>query len=376
MLVLEKRAIYCRFLNFLILMILISGCYDSEDVDRRTIVSPIGIDSRPDNKLLVTFRMHLISSANEGGSKKTGGKNYLLRSSLAPGIFQALNNVQVQDDHTIFIGQCRAIIFGEGIAKTGLKSSLDFFSRMPTFPPTASITIGRPTAEAIQNINWPETEMHDQNIRWFFSSRPNQKYDVKKWTLVRDIYDHLQDPLIPIVTPWDNNQTMKMVGLAVFSAERMVGELNLTEAALLDLLRNPWKENRISFSLNQNSQISLYSITGRRKVKVDYRNDRPFFKISLRLNAFLGELTGGAKAPLTANKLDLLSKRTESYLERSFVKILKKLQLMKSDPLGLGNYFRAKQSKHFSIEKWPLHYQQAEFDIDVKVFIDRLGVLK
>lgn len=376
MLVLEKRAIYCRFLNFLILMILISGCYDSEDIDRRTIVSPIGIDSRPDNKLLVTFRMHLISPADEGSSPKTGGKNYLLRSSLAPGIFQALNNVQVQDDHTIFIGQCRAVIFGEGIAKTGLKSSLDFFSRMPTFPPTASITIGRPTAEAIQNINWPETEMHDQNIRWFFSSRPNQKYDVKKWTLVRDIYDPLQDPLIPIVTPWDNNQTMKMVGLAVFSAERMVGELNLTEAALLDLLRNPWKENRISFSLNQNSQISLYSITGRRKVKVDYRNDRPFFKISLRLNAFLGELTEGSKAPLTANKLDLLSKRTESYLERSFVKILKKLQLMKSDPLGLGNYFRAKQSKHFSIEKWPLDYQQAEFDIDVKVFIDRLGVLK
>lgn len=376
MVVLEKGAVYFRFLNLLILMILISGCYDSEDIDRRTIVSPIGIDSRPDNKLLVTFRMHLISPTNEGPSSKAGGKNYLIRSSLAPGIFQALNNIQVQDDHAIFIGQCRAIIFGEGIAKTGLKSSLDFFSRTPTFSPIASIAIGRPTAEAIQNINWPETEMHDQNIRWFFSSHPNQKYNVKKWTLFRDIYDPLQDPLIPIVTPWDNNQTMKLVGLAVFSAERMVGELNLTEAALLDLLKNPRKENRISLPLNQNSQVSLYSITGRRKIKVDYRNGRPYYKISLRLNGFLGELIGGPKAPLTAGKLDLLRKRAESYLERSFVKIIKKLQQMESDPLGLGNYFRAKQSKHFSIEKWPLHYQQAEFDIDVKLFIDRLGVLK
>lgn len=376
MLVLEKRAICCRLLNFLILMSLISGCYDSEDIDRRTIVSPIGIDSRPDNKLLVIFRMHLISPATEGGSPKSGGKNYLIRSSLAPGIFQALNNIQIQDDHAIFIGQCRAIIFGESLAKTGLKSSLDFFSRMPTFPPTASITIGRPTAEAIQNINWPETEMHDQNIHWFFSSRPNQKYDVKKWTLFRDIYDPLQDPLIPIVTPWDNYQTMKLVGLAVFSADRMVGELNLTEAALLDLLRNPRKENRISISLNQNSQVALYSITGKRKIKVDYRADRPFYKISLRLHAFLGELSGGTKKPLTMKKLDLLRKRTESHLERTLAKILKKLQLLQSDPLGLGNYFRAKQSKHFSIEKWPLHYQQAEFDIDVKLLIDRLGVLK
>ena len=42
--VLEKGAVYFRFLNLLILMILISGCYDSEDIDRRTIVSPIGIE--------------------------------------------------------------------------------------------------------------------------------------------------------------------------------------------------------------------------------------------------------------------------------------------------------------------------------------------
>ena len=169
---------------------------------------------------------------------------------------------------------------------------------------------------------------------------------------------------------------MKLVGLAVISAERVVGGLDLTEAALLNLLKTPRKENRISLPLNQSSQVSLYSITGRRKIKVDYRNGRPYYKISLRLNGFLGELIGGPKAPLTAGKLDLLRKRAESYLERSFVKIIKKLQQMESDPLGLGNYFRAKQSKHFSIEKWPLHYQQAEFDIDVKLFIDRLGVLK
>lgn len=374
MLILKKKAAYCLLISFLVL---ISGCYDSEDIDRRVIVNPIGIDSGPDGKMLATFRMHMISPTNAGSSAQTtGNANYIIHSSLASGVFQALNSIQVQDDHAIFVGQCRTVIFGEGFAHTGLKPGLDFFSRMPSFPPTAYIVIGRPTAAAIQNINWPETEMHGQNIRWFFSNRPNQKYCVKKWTLSRDIFDPLQDPLIPIVTPWDNNQTMKLIGLAVFSEDRMVGELNLTEAALLQLLRNTGKENRLTIPLGQNNQASFHSITGRKKVKVYYLKDRPIFKFTLCLKAFLGELTEGGKLPLTKKELEIIQKRTENHLEKSLIKILEKLQTMKSDPLGLGNYFRAKQSKHFSIKKWPLHYQQAEFIVNVKVFIERLGVLK
>lgn len=372
MLVLNKRAIYCLLMSF---VILISGCYDSEDIDRRAIVSTIGIDSRPKGQMLVTFRMHMISPSNDG-SKNNGGKSFLTRSSLTSGLFQALNNIQIQHDHTTFIGQCRGVVIGEEFANIGLKTGLDFFSRMPTFPPSSYVVIGRPAAEAIQNINWSETEIHDQNIRWFFSNRPNQKYGVKKWSLFRDIHDPLQDPLIPIVTPWDNNQTMKMVGLAVFKEDRMIGEINLTETVFLELLRNTWKESRITIDLSQNNQASFHSITGRKKVKVRYLKERPVFKFTLRLKAFLGELTRGAKSPLTEKELEIIQKQTENHLEKSLVKILKKLQTMESDPLGLGNYFRAKQSKHFSIKKWPLHYQQAEFEVNVKVLIESLGVLK
>ncbi len=368
-----------KLLCFLLLSILtiISGCYDSEDIDRRMIVSPIGIDSKPDGKLLVTFRMFLLTPNGEGTLEKTSGqksKNFIIRSATSPGIFPALNQVQVQDDHSIFIGQCRALIFGEDLAKTGLKSSLDFFSRMPTFPPTAYVVIGRPTAETIQNINWPETEMHDQNIRWFFSNRANQKFGVKRWTFYRDIYDPLQDPLIPIVTPLDNNQSFKMTGLAVFREDRMVGELNMEEATLFELLRDPGKESRISLSMNQ-VHATFYAVTGRKKIKVSYLMNRPLYQITLRLSAFLGEICG-VESILTEKDITQLRVKTEKYLERSLVKMLRKLQYMKSDPLGLGNYFRAKQPKHFSIHKWPRDYEQVEFKVNVKLFIERLGVLK
>lgn len=373
MFILRKKYFHCLLLSILLI---ISGCYDNEDIDRRVIVNPIGIDSESGGKMLISFRMFLISPGRGSSSPADqNGKNFIVRTSLASGIFPALNDIQVQDEHNIFMGQCRAIIFGETQAKNGLHQALDFINRTPTFPPNAFVVIGRPTATAIQYLKWPDTGEHDQNIRWFFSNRPNQKYGVTKWTLFRDIYDPLQDPLVPIVTPNNNNQTMKLIGLAVFSSDRMVGELNLTEATLLDLVRNTRKENRISCFLRQNNQASFHSVTGRRKIKVYYHNERPFYKITLRLNAFLGELTG-IESPITEKELEMIRKRTESYLEKSLVKILKKLQVLKSDPLGLGEYFRAKHSKHFSIERWPLDYQQAEFEVKVKLFIERLGVLK
>ena len=373
MLIWKRKYLPCLFLSILFI---ISGCYDSEDIDRRMIVIPIGIDSKPDGKMLVSFRMPLISpgSGNSSQVDQKGG-NFIVRSSLTSGVFPALGDIQVQNEYNVFMGQCRAIIFGETLAKNGLNQALDFINRMPTFPPTAFVVIGRPTAEAIQYLKWPETDVHDQDIRWFFSNRPNQKFGVQKWSLFRDIYDPLQDPLVPLVTPLEDNSSMRVIGSAVFRGNRMVGELDLEETALLELMKDPQKENRITLSLGQNIHATFYAITGKNKIKVSYLNNQPHYQITMRLNGFLGELSG-PRLPLTPKNLKQLKKQTESYLEESLLKIIKKLQTLESDPLGFGNRFRAKQPRHFSAHRWPLDYNQAEFKVKVKFFIDRIGVLK
>jgi spore germination protein KC len=147
--ILRKKYFHCLLLSILLI---ISGCYDNEDIDRRVIVNPIGIDSESGGKMLISFRMFLISPGRGSSSPADqNGKNFIVRTSLASGIFPALNDIQVQDEHNIFMGQCRAIIFGETQAKNGLHQALDFINRTPTFPPNAFVVIGRPTATAIQN---------------------------------------------------------------------------------------------------------------------------------------------------------------------------------------------------------------------------------
>lgn len=214
--------LFLKFISLVLILALtvVSGCFDSEDLDRRMIVSPIGIDSNPDGKFQVAFRMPIVLPIISGAAGKPDKKNFIIRSSVKEGVFPALIDIQNRDEHGIFIGQCRAIIFGETMARKGLKAILDFFNRMPTFPPSAFVVIGRPTALDILKVDWPEEEMHDQNIRWFFTDQANRIFGIKKWMLFRDINDPLRNPVVPLVIPSDENSTIKMIGLAVFGATR------------------------------------------------------------------------------------------------------------------------------------------------------------
>jgi spore germination protein KC len=353
-----------------------SGCFDSEDIDRRMIVSPIGIDSAPGGKMRVTFRMPVIlpfGSVHPGN--QSNSPSYISRSTLTQGIFPALIDIQNRDEHGIFIGQCRAIIFGEAFAQKGVKSVMDFFNRMPTFPPSAFIVIARPSAADLLEINWPEQEMHDQNIRWFFTNQANRIYGTKKWVLFRDIYDPLQDPIVPIVAPSDEFTTMKLLGLAVFRGGRMVGELNSEETILLGMLKNLKNENRLVIPLTGRIPTSFQVVTGKKKLKVLYRNQRPIFKISLTLSAFLAEL-GGYQAPLNAPSLRQIQRKCGQYVKERLLSLLQKLQTLESDPLDLGNNFRIQQPKYFSAPKWREDYRNAKFQVSVNFFVERLGVLK
>ena len=353
---------------------LVTGCFDSEDIDRRMIVSSVGIDAYPGGRIRVAFRMPLVAYGGKEQGNGPSEKPFILHSALAQGVFPGLIDIQDRDEHGIFIGQCGAVVFGEALARKGLKPVLDFFSRMPTFPPNAFVVIARPTALDLLNIDWPERETHDQNIRSFFTNQANQIFGIKKWALFRDINDPLEDPVVPLVASSDENTDMKLLGLAVFRDDQMVGALDAEETRLLGILKNTNKENRLIIPIRNTIPVTFLVAKGKKKLKVFY-HDHPVFHLSLNINAFIGEL-GGYRTPLDRRQLRQLEVKVALYLKKKYLALFHKLQAFHSDPIDLGNYYRIQQPKHFSLSHWPKEYRHAEFQVQVKVFVDRLGVLK
>ncbi len=359
-----------------VMPIMISGCFDNVDIDERMIVSPIGIDSAPDQKMLVIFRMPIVRPGGwEHQDSPPNKKNYILRFTTANGILPAVIDAQSRDQHNIFLGHCRALIFGESYARRGLKPAMDFFNRSPAFPLNAYIVIARPGAASIMDIIWPEQELHDQNIRVFFNNRENSKFGIKKWRLYQKIVDPLGDPIVPLVTPSDGATTMKIIGMAVFRKDKMVGELNFKESNLLSIIKCTSGKNRIVVPDSGAISTGFEVATGKKRLKVTYRNNHPVFNYRFKLNAYLIEL-GRYQPPLDNSLINHLQKTSAKYLQKSLIALLRKLQTMASDPLELGNNFRIQQPKYFSVKKWPEDYRNAEFQVRIDLFIDRVGILK
>jgi Ger(x)C family germination protein len=363
-----------RFLNLFILLlglILISGCFDSEDIDRRMIASHVGIDIAPKGKMQVTLRFPMVKQLEQPEAAKE--RDYILRTTATNGIFPAIIDIQNLEEHDLFIGQCRAIVFGETYARQGVKPALDFLFRIPSVPTTAYLVVARPSAVQLLDIDWSE-KLNDQNIPMFFSNRKNQKYAIKLWNLFQNTHSPLEDPIIPLVTPSDDNTAMKITGMAIFQKDRMVGEIGPEESNLMTLMKSPTHASRIFIPVAKPIAMG-FEVTGKKWLKTLYMDNHPAFYFKLKLNAYLTEL-GNYQTPLTNSEVRRIQKVSEHYLQTKIVALLKKLQSLQSDPLEMGNTFRVQQPNHFSLRKWSRDYRQAEFHVSVKLFIERMGVLK
>ena len=369
------KKFHTGFIVLFSFLCLFSGCYDAEDIDHRMIISHIGIDAAPAEKILLTVRMPLVAAGRGRSAEPAKPDSYIIRTTLCSSNQEGLSEIQSREEHGLFIGQCRAVIFGESLAKQGLKPYLDFLNRLPMFPPSAYIVIARPTAEEILKIEWPETELHDQNIRMFFANRENQVPPIKRWSLFQAIYDPLKDPVVPLAIPSDDYTTMKILGLALFKDDRMVGELNFEESVLIGFLKNIKGKYGIKIPVRAVVGNAFHPVSGKTKIKVSFRNNQPQFKVSIKLHAFLTEL-GDYQSPISTRELKEVEQESARYLQREFRSLLLKLQTYGCDPINLGDHFRVQQSKYYSNNKWPEHYRQAKFLVYVKFHIERLGVLR
>lgn len=415
------RQTYGKLLPWLLAagLSLCGGCYDSEDIDHRLLVSQMGLDaasnqnqdgsspavhgwntardqnqdgSRPrvspslaqgpaaqgrdsaGPRIELTLRIPLIGSVQQvGGQNAAAQKNYLIRSTLAPDVFPGMIRLQQRETNTLFVGQCRAIIFGEALARRGIAPVLDYFDRRPTFPPSTFVMVGRPTAKALLQVDWPAQQGDGQNIRWFFSNRLNKNFGVKKWRLSRDVIDPLRDPVIPIVTPSDENSTIRMTGMAVFRGDRMVGELDTVEAMLYGLLRDAHQGARLVIPEPGFRPATFILVTGTERLRVGGGAERPRFRLQLNLRGYLAELDDRL-TPLDLDRVRRLERQSAVYLSRKLESLLRKLQSLESDPLDLGNQLRIRHPRWFTPERWQEAYRRAEFGVSVHFFIERLGV--
>src|SRR5690554_1494897 len=208
-------------------ILLFSGCWDQKIIEETGVVLQVGIEPAPGNKLLVTNVFPAFDSKIQNQDEIITTEVNLLRESR--------KEARMVTDKKVEGGKIQQVLFSKEIAGQGILDLLEVFQRDPLNSPLAQLVVvdGSPKEllERAQNfVSKPRSVFYiDQllagNANYFYTPE-TRIYDFNIRALAPGL-----DPVTPLVKLEPDG--IKVLGSALFSADRMTGELDTQQTALL-----------------------------------------------------------------------------------------------------------------------------------------------
>ena len=106
-----------------IIVISLSGCYDSRNIENLAYATALGLDISPNDMLLITLQISIPSSNSDNGSSQSNKTDTITVecSSISSGL--SLINSYVSKE--INLSHCKVIVFSEKLAEQGISEHID-----------------------------------------------------------------------------------------------------------------------------------------------------------------------------------------------------------------------------------------------------------
>ncbi|PWU03108.1 MAG: Ger(x)C family spore germination protein [Bacteroidetes bacterium] len=124
------------FFIFVLSMFLLTGCWDSMELNDRAIELAWGIDKDKNGSIKISTQV--IIPSNIGGGEGNGvsggskGKSFFVETGIGKDTLEAVDKMQTKLSRQIFRGQRRIILIGESMGRKGIKDILDTYTRDPS----------------------------------------------------------------------------------------------------------------------------------------------------------------------------------------------------------------------------------------------------
>ena len=118
---------------FILIIILLSGCYNYNELNNVYIVSSISIDKKDNNYLVCAQVMN----------EKKNKNNTIVYEEEGKTIYEALRRITQKSPKILNSGHLGKIVISEEIAKEGIINVIDLFQRLPEIKDEFTITIAK-----------------------------------------------------------------------------------------------------------------------------------------------------------------------------------------------------------------------------------------
>lgn len=376
----------CIFV-FLILIPLLTGCWDKRELNEIGIVLAMGID-KVEDEYRVTAQVVVPSEVSTKTS--TGRTPVILYQENGETVFEALQKITKESPREVYTGHLRMLVLGEDLAEEGIAKSLELLSRYWELRSDFYVAIAKDkTAEELLNVrttieNIPANEMFntlktpeatststngftlDELIASLTSAG---KESVLTGILVKgELEKGSNKQNVESITP---SVQIKYDDLAVFKKDKLVGWLTERESRGYNAILNKVHNSVTAISCPKGGEATLEIIQSDSKMKGNINKGKPEVDVNIKVKGNVEEVE--CQINLNDQKTIVeLEKNTEKQLEKTIMLTIETAQKQyKSDIFGFGEAIHRSNPKEWKKikEQWDEEFSEmtANVKVDVKL---------
>ncbi|UQZ36327.1 Ger(x)C family spore germination protein [Paenibacillus sp. PK3_47] len=374
----------------LLLPLVLTGCWDSVELNRRAIVSGVAIDRGPteEEKFILSFQV--IVSEEISGETTRGTAPVAVYTGKGRTMFEALANTSRQTARFLSLGHIRVLVISEKFAREGIKDIMDVLERESDTRLTSLIFIskGQEAKDLMTTMTvFSKIPANDLVEKLDTTSKQfGYNYRMEVDDVIRGIQIRGGGPLINGVhTSGDrekaaSNDNLKTItpgavlrvsGLAVFKDDKLKGWLQGNEALGAALIHNQIKEYPSLIKDQRGGYIAFNVYHSQLELGVNASDpEHPVINIEIYQQAALKEAS--SPLDLTSPKvLEGLSSGLQAETKRQIEAAVAAARRYGSDVLGFGEEMERENPQGWKKvkDRWEGIFASCEVNIDADAVI-------
>ncbi|WP_040226897.1 Ger(x)C family spore germination protein [Bhargavaea cecembensis] len=318
-----------RLIGWICCCLLLAGCWDQRELNELAIVVAFGIDKAEEG---YRVSAQVVVPSEVSFQTSAGRSPVTIYEAEGETVFEAIRKMTKESPRRIYPGHLQILVIGEGLAREGIRDTLDLMNRDWEIRSDYSVVISKDRlASDILSVSTTITnipagklfETLETSHKSWSSTHVKKLHDV-----ITDITSDGKDPVLTGVQMTGDPESGSDKGnvdqilpasrlfydnLAVFQADRLVGWLNGTESEAYNFTVGSIKNTVKVISCPKGGQTTIEVTKAESKIEASFPDGEPAINIRVDAQGNVGSVECD---------VDLIDLKTLPELEKIFAKKL------------------------------------------------------
>lgn len=369
------------FFSLLLATLPLTGCWDRTEINDLGIVLAAGIDKKEDKTVELSVQILIPRSVSLGGQGSGGENLTIVRSASGANIADATARLQLRLPRRLFFGHTKVFVFGEKLAKAGIRDQFDFLIRYPEIPTRAYMFVSKKDAKEMLSLTPPLEKYSGEVLREMSILKNNMNVTLKEMQqMFRDESEGANLPLIdtlPLESVQNKETVPSITGIAVFKKDKMVGLIEGKVASGIVWIKDKMKTTTITMEPSKTKGFMSAQLLQSHTELIPQIKEGEWI-IHVKTVANFRLIQNGTDLVVSSKYTPKLEKEFERDIDNCIVMSVNQVQKKyKVDIFGFGEAFNRKYPKKWDKvkDRWNEFFPKIKIKTETKVYVRRKGMI-